>query len=72
MVLVDTSGVNGRAAPAGGVLQDDTETVQELGALLWPRLASKYVELRLAAHPPADGAQGAHCPPALTVYTCSC
>jgi hypothetical protein len=59
-------------APAGGMLQGDTEMVQELGALLWPRLASKYVELRLAAHPPADGAQGARRPPAPTVYTCFC
>ncbi len=44
------------------MLQGEAETVAELGALLWPRLASKYVELRLAPRPPADGAQGACCP----------
>lgn len=43
---------------AGSVLQDDTEAAQELGTLLWPRLAAKYVEKCLAPHPPADGAKG--------------
>ena len=54
------------------MLQDDAETVQELGALLWPRLASKYVELRLAPHPPADGAEGAHRYSALDACNCFC
>ncbi len=43
----------------GRVLQGDTEATQEVGALLWPRLAAAYVEKRLAPHPPADGAAGA-------------
>ena len=49
----------GPPCTAGRVLQDEAETVQEMGTLLWPRLAAAYLEARLAPHPPADGAKGA-------------
>lgn len=45
-------------AAAGYVLAADLEAVREAGAALWPRLASAYLDARLAGVKPADGGAG--------------
>ncbi len=40
------------------MLAGDAGAVREAGAALWPRLASAYIDARLAGVRPADGAAG--------------
>ena len=44
--------------PAGYMLAGNEEAIGQAGALLWPRLASAYLDARLAGAKPADGADG--------------
>ncbi len=40
------------------MLAGNEKAIQEAGAALWPRLASAYLDARLAAAKPGDGAEG--------------